>query len=66
MLLIAVHALAAGHRCNDPMSSAPCLANALVELAAFPLDFDWAAEGLENYSIEAASQAFAAAIHELP
>jgi len=49
-----------------PVASAPHLADALVELAAFPRDFDWAADGLEDYSIEAAAQAFAAAIHELP
>jgi len=49
-----------------PVASAPHLADALVDLAAFPRDFDWAAEGLKDYSIEAAAQAFAAAIHELP
>lgn len=48
-----------------PVGSAQHLALALQQLAAYPRNFDWAAEGLKNYSIEAAAQSFAAAITEL-
>lgn len=49
-----------------PVGSPQALAQALVELAAYPRDFTWASEALQNYSIEAAAQAFATAIVELP
>jgi glycosyltransferase involved in cell wall biosynthesis len=49
-----------------PVASAPHLAQALNDLACYPRSFDWAAEGLKNYSIEAAAQALATAIAELP
>jgi glycosyltransferase involved in cell wall biosynthesis len=48
-----------------PVGSAQHLAEALTELACYPRSFDWAAEGLVNYSIEAAAQALATAIAEL-
>ncbi|QPN59120.1 glycosyltransferase family 4 protein [Synechococcus sp. CBW1002] len=49
-----------------PVGSASSLALALMELAEYPRSFTWATEGLQPYSIEAAAQAFAAAIAELP
>jgi glycosyltransferase involved in cell wall biosynthesis len=48
-----------------PIGSAPHLAQAITELATNPRSFDWAAEGLKFYSIEASAQALAAAIAEL-
>jgi glycosyltransferase involved in cell wall biosynthesis len=48
-----------------PVGSASHLAQAITELAAYPRSFDWAAEGLKRYSIDAAAQALAAAIVEL-
>jgi hypothetical protein len=48
-----------------PVGSAPHLAQAITELARYPRSFDWAAEGLKQYSIEAAAQALASAIGEL-
>jgi glycosyltransferase involved in cell wall biosynthesis len=48
-----------------PVGSAPHLALALEDLAGYPRSFDWASEGLQNYSIEAAAQALAVAITEL-
>jgi len=49
-----------------PVGSASSLALALMDLAQYPRSFDWATEGLQAYSIEAAAQAFSAAIAELP
>lgn len=49
-----------------PVGSAPHLASAIEELAAFSRDYGWAAKGLQEYSIEAAALAFATAIHNLP
>jgi glycosyltransferase involved in cell wall biosynthesis len=49
-----------------PVGSPQALAQALVELAAYPRNHSWAAEALQNYSIEAAAQALASAISELP
>jgi glycosyltransferase involved in cell wall biosynthesis len=48
-----------------PVGSAQHLSEALSELALYSRSFDWAAEGLKNYSIEASAQALAAAISEL-
>ena len=48
-----------------PVGSPQHLAQALTELATYPRSFDWAAEGLKNYSIESAAQALATAIAEL-
>jgi glycosyltransferase involved in cell wall biosynthesis len=48
-----------------PVGSAPHLAQAIAELARYPRSFYWAAEGLKQYSIEAAAQALASAIGEL-
>ena len=48
-----------------PVGSAPQLALALEDLAAYPRSFDWAADGLRNYSIDAAARALAGAIIEL-
>ncbi len=48
-----------------PVGSAQHLAEALTELSCYPRSFDWAAEGLKAYSIEAAAQALAAGIAEL-
>ena len=48
-----------------PVGSAQHLAEALTELATYPRSFDWAAEKLKNYSIEASAQALAKAIAEL-
>ena len=48
-----------------PVGSAPHLAQAITELATYPRSFNWAAEGLKPYSIEASAQALAAAIAEL-
>jgi glycosyltransferase involved in cell wall biosynthesis len=48
-----------------PVGSAPHLAQAITELARYSRSFDWAAEGLKHYSIEAAAQALASAIAEL-
>lgn len=49
-----------------PVGSPQHLAMALTELATYCRSFDWAAEGLKNYSIESAAQALAAAIAKLP
>jgi hypothetical protein len=48
-----------------PVGSAPHLAQAITELAAYPRSFEWAADGLVHYSIEAAAQALATAIAEM-
>jgi glycosyltransferase involved in cell wall biosynthesis len=48
-----------------PVGSAPHLAKALAQLAAYPRSFDWAAERLKKYSVEASAQAIASAISEL-
>jgi glycosyltransferase involved in cell wall biosynthesis len=48
-----------------PVGSAPHLADALTQLAAYPRSFDWAAERLKQYSVEASAQAIASAIAEL-
>lgn len=48
-----------------PVGSAPHLANVLAELVTYPRSFDWAGEGLKNYSIESAAQALASAVAEL-
>lgn len=48
-----------------PVGSAKHLADALTELGSYPRCFDWAAERLKEYSIEAAAQALASAIAEL-
>jgi glycosyltransferase involved in cell wall biosynthesis len=48
-----------------PVGSDPHLAQAITELACYPRSFDWAAQGLKQYSIEAAAQALASAIGEL-
>lgn len=48
-----------------PVGSAQHLAGALTELASYPRSFDWAADGLKAYSIEAAAQALATAISEM-
>lgn len=48
-----------------PVGSPQALAQALAELASYPRDFNWAAESLQNYSIDAAAQALASAIGEL-
>jgi glycosyltransferase involved in cell wall biosynthesis len=53
------------HNCTIPVSLASHLAQAITELAGYPRSFDWAAEGLKHYSIEAAAQALASAIGEL-
>jgi hypothetical protein len=53
------------HNCTIPVSLASHLAQAIKELAGYPRSFDWAAEGLKHYSIEAAAQALASAIGEL-
>jgi glycosyltransferase involved in cell wall biosynthesis len=49
-----------------PVGSALHLAKAIEDLAPFQRDFNWAVPGLQAYSIEAAAQAFAAALQELP
>lgn len=49
-----------------PVGDAPALANAIVELAAFPRDFEWADEAMTAYSIEAAAKAIAGEIQKLP
>jgi glycosyltransferase involved in cell wall biosynthesis len=49
-----------------PVGSPEALALALQDLAIYPRSFTWAVEGLKHYSIEAAAQALAAAIAELP
>jgi glycosyltransferase involved in cell wall biosynthesis len=48
-----------------PVGSAPHLADALTELVSYARSFDWAAEGLKAYSIEAAAQALATALAEM-
>jgi glycosyltransferase involved in cell wall biosynthesis len=48
-----------------PVGSAPHLALAITELATYQRSFDWAAEGMKSYSIEAAAQSLSAAIAEL-
>jgi hypothetical protein len=48
-----------------PVGSALHLASALEDLAAYPRSFSWAADGLKNYSIDAAADALAASIMEL-
>ena len=48
-----------------PVGSAPHLADALTQLAAYPRSFDWAAERLKRYSVEASAQAIASAIAKL-
>ena len=48
-----------------PVGSATHLANALEDLSRYPRSFSWASEALQDYSIEAAAQAFAGAIQEL-
>ena len=49
-----------------PVGSANALAAALVQLAPYSRDFDWAVPALSRYSIEAAAQSLANAIAELP
>ncbi len=49
-----------------PVGSADALAVSLQDLAAYTRSFSWAADRLNQYSIEAAAQALAAAIAELP
>jgi glycosyltransferase involved in cell wall biosynthesis len=48
-----------------PVGDAAALAGAIGELAAFPRDFDWAAELMKEYSIEAAAHAIAGEIRKL-
>ena len=48
-----------------PVDSAQHLAEALTDLETYPHSFDWAADGLKSYSIEATAKALAAAIDEL-
>ncbi|HBH72982.1 MAG TPA: hypothetical protein DDY43_05950 [Synechococcales bacterium UBA10510] len=48
-----------------PVGSASQLALALEDLATYPRSFDWAANSLKHYSIEAAAQALAGAIAEM-
>ena len=48
-----------------PVGSAEGLANALQDLATYPRQFNWAADALNLYSIEAAAQALALAIDDL-
>lgn len=48
-----------------PVSSPKHLARALSDLAPYPRRFDWAAEGLVNYSIESAANQLASAISDL-
>ena len=48
-----------------PVGSAQHLAEALTDLACYTRSFDWASDGLVNYSIEAAAQALATAIAEM-
>jgi glycosyltransferase involved in cell wall biosynthesis len=49
-----------------PVGSPKALAMALNDLAVYPRSFTWAADRLKDYSIDAAAQALAAAIAELP
>jgi glycosyltransferase involved in cell wall biosynthesis len=48
-----------------PVGSAAGLASALEDLAVYPRSFAWAANGLRNYSVDAAAKALAGAILEL-
>lgn len=48
-----------------PIGSPRHLAEALEDLASYQRSFDWAEEGLQDYSIEAAAQALATAIVDL-
>lgn len=48
-----------------PVGSASDLASALVDLSRYPRSFTWASARLQDYSIDAAAQAFAGAVREL-
>lgn len=48
-----------------PVGSASHLAQAITELAGYPRSFNWAAQGISYYSIEAAAQALASTIREI-
>lgn len=49
-----------------PVASAKALALAILHIAGYPRSFTWATEELKAYSIEAAAQALAVAMDELP